>query len=162
MRRNRLIQFWVGVLMILAVIALIFLALRVSGLSMTHWPFTPKDYKLNAVFNDIGNLKVRAPVRVAGVQVGQVIKITLNPETFQAHIVMEINPKVNDLPTDTSASISTVGLLGENYVSLSPGYSSKLLGPDGRIGTTYSATNISSLLSTFVNSSSATSKEGSK
>jgi phospholipid/cholesterol/gamma-HCH transport system substrate-binding protein len=140
----------VGIFMILAILALIFLALKVSGLSTESDLFGRHSYELTAQFNDIGSLKVRAPVRIAGVEVGRVVGISLNNENFEAKVTMKIDDSVNDLPIDTSAAITSSGILGDNYVNLTPGYASTNLKEGGEITTTYSATNLQSLISTFM------------
>jgi phospholipid/cholesterol/gamma-HCH transport system substrate-binding protein len=140
----------VGILIILAAIALMFTAIKVSGLSVSN--VTAQTYELSAVFSNIGDLKVRAPVRLAGVSIGQVSRISLDPQTFEANVTLTIKKSIDSLPTDTSASIAQSGLLGDNYVSLTPGFSEDELHSGDKIQTTYSATNISSLLSTFMSS----------
>ena len=130
--------------------ALIFLALRVSGLSSGGALFADKGYIITANFDNIGNLKVRAPVRLAGVVVGQVSKITLNKDSYQAHVSMKMDASIDNIPTDSSASITSMGLLGDNYVSISPGYNEKYMANGSRFSVAYSATSLSSLISTFV------------
>lgn len=147
--QNRTTELIVGVFMVLAALALAFLAIRVSGLS-AHSVFGHKGYEVSAEFSDIGNLKVRAPVRIAGVQIGQVVGISLDPSNFQAKIIMQIDNNVSDLPSDTSASVASAGILGDNYISLSPGYASSNLENNSEITTTYSATSLESLISTFM------------
>ena len=159
MRQAR-VDFWVGVLMLLAVLALVFLALKVSGLAFNQQMFGGGSYEVSAAFSDIGDLKIRAPVRVAGVQIGRVIGIKLN-KNYQADVVLSINNQINDLPDDTSASIVRSSLLGDNYVSLAPGYDEKMLTNGSQIVTTYSATSLESLISTFMSSSNSNSNSNS-
>ena len=147
--KNNMVEFSVGLLMFLGLLALAFLALKVSGLSPEHL-FGNETYTLKADFSYVGNLKVRAPVRVAGVQVGSVSNIQLNPKTFKARVTMQMSTKIDALPDDTSASIDSVGLLGDNFVSLSPGYSARYLRKDSKISITYPATSFNSLISTFM------------
>src|SRR5579863_6411312 len=111
--------------MILGIIALVFLALKVSGL--TTYAYKEGYFQVVAEFDNIGGLKVRAPVMIAGVSIGQVGAITLNPESYRAKITLLINKSQTHLPSDTAASIYTQGLLGSNYVSLSPGYAESFL-----------------------------------
>ena len=147
---KRLTEVSVGVLMILGAIALIFLALRVSGLSLSS--FSSNNYNVSAVFTDIGSLKVRAPIRIAGVEIGNVTDIELDPTTFQAKVTLNIHGNINDIPSDTSASITSSGLLGDNYISLTPGYATSNLKQGSVIETTYPATSLTSLISTFMGS----------
>ena len=144
------LAFSVGIFIILVVLALIFLALRVSGLSEGGSFFSQKNYSLSANFDNIGNLKVRAPVRLAGVVVGQVEKIALNKEQYQAHVIMKMDNNIDNIPTDSSISITSMGLLGENYVSISPGYNNKFMKNGESFPVAYSATSLTSLISTFI------------
>ena len=146
------VDLWVGTLMLLAVLALIFLALKVSGLAFDRSLFGSESYQVTAAFGDIGDLKIKAPVRVAGVQVGKVIGVSLN-KNYMADVTISIDQQVNNLPLDTSASVVKSSLLGDNYVSLAPGYSNKMLVNGSAIVTTYSATSLESLISTFMSGS---------
>ena len=148
---KRSIAMSVGVFIIIVILCLIFLALRVSGLSLSGGGlFSENFYQLSANFDGIGNLKVRAPVRLAGVVVGQVNTIELNKDTYQARVVMKINDNIDNIPTDSSVSVTSMGLLGDNYVSISPGYNESFLKNGGEFSVAYSATSISSLISTFI------------
>jgi phospholipid/cholesterol/gamma-HCH transport system substrate-binding protein len=139
----------VGIFIILVVLALVFLALRVSGLSGGGALFADKGYVLSANFDNIGNLKIRAPVRLAGVVVGQIDGVTLSKESYQAHVTMKIDASIDNIPTDSTVSITSMGLLGDNYVSISPGYDNKYLKNGGLFSVAYSATSLTSLISTF-------------
>jgi phospholipid/cholesterol/gamma-HCH transport system substrate-binding protein len=156
------IEVWVGLLMLMGALALAFLALKVSGLALDNDVFGVQSYNITAVFTDIGGLKVRAPVRIAGVQIGTVTAINLDPQTYQAQVTLSINKSVDNLPSDTSASITSSGILGDNYVSLSPGYSNNTLKDGSKIITTYAATNLQSLISTFISNSNNSSAGGKK
>ena len=141
--RNRLLELSVGIFIIAALCGLLFLAFKVSGLTQLgddHY------YVLRADFDNIGGLKVRAPVAVSGVKIGRVVSIKLNRKTYRAEVIMQIEDSFNDLPVDTSASILTQGILGSNYVSLTPGYDEKVLKSDGRIETTHSALILENLI----------------
>lgn len=151
--QKRVGEISVGIFMVLAALALMFLVLKVSGLTVDNDLFGRQSYQVSAEFGDIGNLKVRAPVRVAGVEIGQVVNITLDPANFQAKVTLRINNAVNDLPSDTSASVTSSGILGDNYISLTPGYAATNLQNGSVINTTYSATSIQSLISTFMSGS---------
>ncbi|MBS0350033.1 MAG: outer membrane lipid asymmetry maintenance protein MlaD [Proteobacteria bacterium] len=142
MVRNRTIEVIVGLFMVLAFLALIFLAFEVSGINFS----SHKTYYLTADFDDIGSLKVRAPVQVSGVTVGRVSDINLDPKTFRARVTLEISAQYNDLPIDTSASIFTQGILGSNYIALSPGYEAENLKSGGHIDTTHSALILENLI----------------
>ncbi|MCX7124981.1 MAG: outer membrane lipid asymmetry maintenance protein MlaD [Gammaproteobacteria bacterium] len=134
--RNHWLEVGVGIFIIAALCSLLFLAFKVSGLTNIgdgHY------YVIRADFDNIGGLKVRAPVSVSGVKVGRVSAIALDPQTYRASVTLQINNGYKDLPVDTSASILTEGLLGSNYISLSPGFESQMLQPNGKIETTHSA-----------------------
>ena len=152
MKQQRGMEFWVGVLMLLAVLALVFLALRVSGLANDVTLFSSNSYSIHAEFNNIGSLKVRSPVRIAGVEVGTVTNISLDPKNYWAKVTMRISGKVRDVPEDSLAKVAASGLLGDNFVSIMPGASMKSLHNGSDITHTYGATDITSLLSTFANS----------
>lgn len=141
--RSRWLEFGVGVFIIVALLGLLFLAFKVSGLTSVgngHY------YVLRADFDNIGDLKVRAPITVSGVKVGSVSEIDLDPQTYRAKVIMKISDNFKDLPVDTSASIFTQGLLGSNYISLSPGFEQQMLQPNGRIETTHSALILENLI----------------
>ena len=137
----------VGLFVIAAMIAFIFLALQVSGLSPIDLK-APKYNTIKAEFSDIGSLNKHAAIRIAGVQIGHVSNITLNKNTYKATVVMSISSNY-PIPNDSSASIQTMGILGDSFISIQPGYASKNLQLNGVIHTTYPATNLNSLISTF-------------
>ena len=143
---KRAIDWWVGVFVLLGIAALVVLALRVGNLS----GFAYNDgYVLHADFTNVGSLKVRSPVRLGGVTIGEVTHIGMDPKTFMANVTMRIEPKVK-LPTDTGASIYTEGLLGEQYVAVQPGGMPQDLKPGGTITMTQSAVNIDQLIGQMV------------
>lgn len=134
--RSKSLEFIVGIFMLIGLAGLALLAFKVSGLTEFG---NSNYYRLNAQFDNIGGLKVRAPVTVSGVKIGQVASIRIDPKTFRANVVLNIEKNMNDLPVDTSARILTQGLLGSNYISLTPGFSKAILKPGGEIETTHSA-----------------------
>ncbi|MDF1653694.1 MAG: outer membrane lipid asymmetry maintenance protein MlaD [Coxiellaceae bacterium] len=136
-------EFIVGIFIILAVLALMALAFNVSGLVVFG---NSKSYILTAEFDNIGDLKPRAPVTIGGVKVGQVEKIQLDEQDFRARVTLLIKDKYNLIPIDTSAGILTQGLLGSNYISLSPGFEQQVLKPGERIETTQSAMILENLI----------------
>lgn len=146
---KKIIEIWIGVLMLLGLLAFMFMAMKVSGLTTADNPFVHNTYTLSANFTDVGGLKVRAPVRIAGVQVGVVSALKLNPQTYEAEVVLSMNKGIA-IPADSSASITASGILGDNYVSITPGFASQNLTNGGQIVTTYAATSIQSLISTFM------------
>lgn len=108
--QNRAIETGVGLFLLAGILALLLLALRVSGLSTSASTDT---YKLYAYFDNIAGLTVRAKVSMAGVTIGKVTAIDLDRDTFTGRVTLEIQKKVDNLPSDSTASILTAGLLGE-------------------------------------------------
>ncbi|WP_394754287.1 outer membrane lipid asymmetry maintenance protein MlaD [Crenothrix sp.] len=126
----------VGLFVAAGIAALFFLALQVSNLSS----FTDKDsYTLVARFENSGGLKVKSPVSAAGVKIGQISDISLDPKTYQSVVKMSIYSQYNHIPSDTTASVFTAGLLGEQYVSLEPGGSEEFLKNNETVEITQSA-----------------------
>lgn len=144
MVRNHWLELGVGVFIIAALCALFFLAFKVSGLTTDFG--NGQYYVIKADFDNIGGLKVRAPVTVSGVKVGQVSSIQLDPQTYRATVTLQISNGYKDLPIDTSASIFTQGLLGSNYISLSPGFENQMMQPGAHIQTTHSALILENLI----------------
>lgn len=133
---SRSVEILVGLFVAAGVVALLVLALQVSNVSSLEGN---NGYTVYAYFNDIGGLKVRAPVTAAGVTVGRVTGISYDKKNFEAKVTMDISSKYSDFPVDTSASIYTAGLLGEQYIALSPGASMQNLKNGDRIRYTQSA-----------------------
>ena len=133
---TRWIEVIVGLFILLGILGLVNLAVKVSGLEDFG---QGKNYIVLADFSDIGNLKLGAPVRMAGVTVGRVAGIALDPSTFQARVTMGIQDAFNNIPSDSAASIYTQGILGSNYISLDAGFASTSLKDGSVIATTHSA-----------------------
>lgn len=135
MLSKRLIEIMVGLFIIAGIAALFILAFKASGFSKYS---SGNAMHATAVFDNIGDLKIRAPVTVAGVRIGEVDSITLDEQTFKARVSMLID-KQQDLPNDSSAAILTAGLIGANYIQITPGYSDQMLKPGGEITETHPA-----------------------
>lgn len=144
---QRLIESLVGLFIIFAAIALSVLAFKVSGLTSL---FPPETYTISAQFDDIGGLKVRSPVKIGGVQIGEVSRIGLDPVTFKAVVSMKIKDKFDEIPDDSSAGIFTAGLLGDNYIAITPMYSKTYLKNGGKIDITRSAMVLEKLIGQFI------------
>jgi phospholipid/cholesterol/gamma-HCH transport system substrate-binding protein len=126
----------IGLFVAAGIAALFFLALQVSNLSS----FIEEDsYSVTARFDNSGGLKVKSPVSAAGVKIGQVGSISFDPKTYQSVVTLSIYSRYNELPVDTTASIFTAGLLGEQYVSLEPGGAEEYLEEGGNIEITQPA-----------------------
>lgn len=137
----------VGLFVVVGLAAIGYLSIQVGGLTYKG----PGGLRLYAVFDEIGGLKPRAPVAIAGVTVGQVIAIDLDP-SLRARVTLDVDPKLA-LPTDTSAGIRTSGLLGDQYIALEPGAEDALLATEEEITYTESALSIERLIGRFVHDS---------
>ncbi len=127
---------FVGLFVASGIVGLFFLALQVSNLSS----FTETDsYTITARFENSGGLKIKSPVSAAGVKIGRVSSISFDRKTYQSVVRLNIDAQYNTLPEDTTASIFTAGLLGEQYVNLEPGGSDEFLKDGGKIEITQSA-----------------------
>ncbi len=147
MRPQRLIESLVGFFLILAFVSLAVLAFKVSGLTSL---LPAKTYSVTADFDDIGGLKVRSAVKIGGVQIGEVAAINLDEVTFRAVVTMRIFDQYNQIPDDSSAGIYTAGLLGDNYVAISPQYSKTFLKNGSQIAITRSAMVLEKLIGQFI------------
>jgi phospholipid/cholesterol/gamma-HCH transport system substrate-binding protein len=140
------IDLWVGIFVMLGIGGILFLALKVGNLVSVG--STP-GYRLEANFDNIGGLKLRAPVKAAGVVVGRVDSIRFDPKNYQAVVTMKID-EGNEFTADTIASILTSGLLGEVYVGLDAGGDTKMLGNGSLIKKTQSAVVLEKLIGQFL------------
>lgn len=140
------LDLWVGFFVALGIAAVLFLALKVGNLSSAHLAQT---YTLEARFDNIGGLKVRGPVRSAGVLVGRITNIRFDPERYDAIVTMQIDGRYR-FPRDTFASIFTAGLLGEQYIGFDAGGDEKMLQPGDSIRKTQSAVVLEKLISQFL------------
>ncbi|MDX9707871.1 MAG: outer membrane lipid asymmetry maintenance protein MlaD, partial [Azospira sp.] len=137
---------WVGFFVAIGIVALLFLALKVGNLSAANFAET---YVLEAKFDNVGGLKVRGPVKSAGVVVGRVADIRFDAETYEAVVTMNIDTRYR-FPKDTFASILTSGLLGEQYIGFDVGGDERMLEPGAVIAKTQSAVVLEKLISQFL------------
>src|SRR4030081_757717 len=140
------IDLWFGAFVTAGFVALLVLALTVSHLGAER---ATETYRVEARFDNIGGLKVRGPVRSAGVLVGRVHDIHFDNERFQASVTLALDKRYS-FPKDTSASILTSGLLGETYIGLEAGGDDKKLAAGDRISITQSAVVIERLINQFL------------
>ena len=143
---RKLMDLWVGVFVVAGFAAILFLALRVGNVSSANFAET---YQLNARFDNIGGLKVRGPVKSAGVVVGRVTGISFDPQTYEAVVTMTIDSRYR-FPKDTFASILTAGLLGEQYIGLESGGDEKMLQSGDAFAQTQSAVVLEKLIGQFM------------
>lgn len=147
MPRLRTLEILVGAFMAAGFLALFFLAMKVSNLSAE---VGGEGYRLQARFENVGSLKVRAPVTIAGVRVGRVEAIDFDPRRFEALVTLRMDPRYRQIPEDTIASIFTAGLLGEQYIALAPGGSEANLGDGGLLEHTQSALVLEQMIGQFL------------
>ncbi len=140
------IDLWVGIFVALGLGAILFLSLKVGNLLTTT---NRQGYHIEAAFDNIGGLKLRAPAKAAGVVVGRVEGIRLDPKTYEAVVTMVIDPQYQ-FTKDTIASINTSGLLGEVYIALDSGGDPQMIADGGRIAKTQSAVVLEKLISQFL------------
>lgn len=140
------IDLWVGIFVALGLGAILFLSLKVGNLLTTT---NRQGYHIEAAFDNIGGLKLRAPAKAAGVVVGRVDGIRLDPKTYEAVVTMVIDPQYQ-FTKDTIASINTSGLLGEVYIALDSGGDTQMIAEGGRIAKTQSAVVLEKLISQFL------------
>lgn len=139
----------VGLFVLAGLAALVFLALRVGNLSSAS---VSNAYRVYAEFDNIGGLKLKAPVTLAGVNIGRVTDVTIDKELYTAVVEMSIDSNYDNLPEDTSAAILTSGLLGAQYIGLEPGAEDDYLADGGKIEITQSSLVLENLISTFITS----------
>ncbi|HJD43705.1 MAG TPA: outer membrane lipid asymmetry maintenance protein MlaD [Candidatus Paenalcaligenes intestinipullorum] len=139
-------DFLVGLFVLIGLLALVFLSLRAGNLS--SFSFAPT-YTVTAAFDNLGGLKVRAPVKSSGVVVGRVSKISFDNQEYRAVVSLDLDENYH-FPEDSSASILTSGLLGEQYIGLTPGGSDEELHNDSVILYTQSAVVLEELISKFL------------
>ncbi len=141
------IEILVGAFIALGLLALFFLAMKVSNLGTLN---TGDSYQVSAYFDNIGSLKVKAPVTMAGVEVGRVSDIIYDKASFQARVSLNIYAEYDEVPEDSFAKILTAGLLGEQYVGLDPGGSETSLHEGSVIEITQSALVLEEIVGQFI------------
>jgi phospholipid/cholesterol/gamma-HCH transport system substrate-binding protein len=142
------IEVLVGFFVLLGMAGLVFLAMKAANLGSVGGGDT---YSVLARFDNIGGLKVRAPVRSAGVTVGRVTSIELDAKTYQGVVKMEVD-RAFKFPKDSAAKILTSGLLGDQYVGLEPGGDEANLAPGDTVAQTQSAVVLENLIGQFMTS----------
>lgn len=147
MQQTKMMEIAVGFFIACGLAALFVLAMKVSNIASIG---NNKGYSLTARFDNIGGLKVRAPVTVGGVRIGRVTSVGFDEQRYQAVVTLKIEDKYRRLPVDSSASIYTAGLLGEQYVSLEPGGAETFLKNGDSIKLTQSALVMEQLIGRFL------------
>jgi phospholipid/cholesterol/gamma-HCH transport system substrate-binding protein len=136
MINRKSLELWVGLFVAAGILALAMLAFKVGNLTTAD---VVDGYQVKANFDNVGGLKVKAAVTVAGVRVGRVTGIAFDSNKYQALVTMNIDGRYKNIPKDSSAAILTSGLLGDQYVGFEPGGSEEYLNNGDTILTTQSA-----------------------
>lgn len=141
-----MLDLWVGLFVCAGIGALLVLALKVGNMS----GFSVADtYKVYAEFDNVGGLKPRAPVKSAGVVVGRVTEVSFDNETFRARVTLHVDKRYK-FPKDSSASILTSGLLGEQYIGMDGGGDEQMLKEGDRLLITQSAVVLEKIIGQFL------------
>ena len=141
------IDLWVGVFVAAGIVALMLLAFKVSNASTSFQ--AEREYTVTAEFENIGSLRPRAPVRSSGVLVGRVESVTFDTKKYLARVTLKID-ELYPFPKDTTASVLTSGLLGEQYVGLDAGGDDEMLKDGDPIRITQSAVVLEKLIGQFI------------
>ncbi|HEY1774424.1 MAG TPA: outer membrane lipid asymmetry maintenance protein MlaD [Gammaproteobacteria bacterium] len=152
MKQTRTIEIVTGAFIVLGFVALYIIA--TSATNITSYGES-RGYTVTAEFNDIGGLKPRSAVTMAGVVIGRVTDIRLDPKSFTAQVSMQVDGRFNQVPDDSTASILTSGLLGENYIGIDAGGSDTFLKQGSRIQYTQSALVLEKLIGQFFSKATA-------
>lgn len=144
---SRTLELLVGLFVAVGFAALFMIAMTVSNLASYG---NGDGYEIKASFDNIGGLKARSPVAASGVRIGRVTAIDYDQNGYEAVVTMAIEPQYNKFPIDTSASVLTSGLLGEQYVGLSPGAEEDYLKNGSKIEITQSALVLEQIIGQFL------------
>ena len=145
--RGPRLEFAVGAFLLLALASLLVLAMASTNGKLG---FGNESYPLKARFTNLGQLRPNAPVKIGGVTIGSVESIQLDPVKLDAVVTLGIDARYQDLPSDTSASILTGGLLGESYVGLQPGGALEPLRPGDQIAYTSPAVDLMQMVGKYM------------
>ena len=156
MRANYKVELTSGIFLLMGVAALLWLATEATDYGMQVGDDT---YTVSARFSNVADLKDRAPVKIGGVTVGLVERITLDPVAFDAVVEMKIDRRFSEIPSDSGASILTSGVLGDRYIGLDPGGALESLSDGDEIFVTQSAVVLETLISKYLFNSDKEEKE---
>lgn len=147
MQQTRAVEFGTGLFVFMGVLALFFLTTRVTSFDSYSGD---EGYTLTARFDQVGSLKVRAPVSVAGVTIGRVSNIEFDDDRLEAVVTMRIDSRYDQIPDDSDASVLTAGLLGGQYIGLGPGGSPDFFTDGDEVEFTQSALVLEQLISKYL------------
>lgn len=148
MKNSRSLEIGTGLFVLLGFAALAFLTTQLPGTSL-KFGSGAAGYAVSAKFDNVGDLKAGSPVTMAGVRIGRVESIRIDPADFQAEVTLRLDEQFAQIPDDSDASIQTAGLLGGKYISLSPGGSETFLKQGSQIEITQSAIVLENLINKF-------------
>jgi phospholipid/cholesterol/gamma-HCH transport system substrate-binding protein len=157
--QSRALEILVGFFVCLGVAAVFVLTFRVASLDTIG---SGKTYSVSASFENIGGLKPGAAVTMAGVKVGRVRSIVIDPDTFEAKVTMDLDSGYNTIPDDSDAKILTAGLLGEQYIGVVPGGNDASLKEGSRIKFTQSALVLENIIGQFLTNMASKDSGGSQ
>lgn len=143
MIEKKALEFWVGVFVLAGILALVMLAFKVGNLTSAD---VSDAYTVEARFENIGGLKVKSPVTMAGVRIGRVTAVSFDRDKYQAVVELSIDGRYRNIPDDSSVSILTSGLLGEQYIGINAGGSEEFLKSGDKILLTQSALVLENLI----------------
>jgi len=147
MQQTRAVELGTGLFVFMGILALFFLTTRVTTFDAYAGD---EGYELKARFDQIGTLKVRAPVSISGVQIGRVTAIDFDTERLEAVVTMRVGAKYDQIPSDSDASILTAGILGGQYIGLQPGGAEDYFADGDEILFTQSAVVLEQLISKYL------------
>lgn len=155
--QSRALEMLVGLFVSLGVAAVFVLTFRVASLDTVGG--ADQTYRVSASFENIGGLKVGSAVTIAGVRIGRVKNILIDPASFEARVTMELSNDYNTIPEDSNAKILTAGLLGEQYIGLEAGGADESLKEGSKLKLTQSALVLENLIGQFLSSQSGEGKD---
>ena len=147
MRANYKVELASGIFLLLGIAALVWLATRATDYGQDIGKET---YQVTARFQNVGDLRLRAPVKIGGVTVGLVDGVELDPVTFEAIVTMKLASRFDEIPDDTGASVLTSGVLGDRYIGLEPGGSPEMLADGDELFITQSAIVLEQVVGKFL------------
>jgi len=147
MRKSRAIDVSTGLFVLLGLVAIVFLVTQISN---REFSLTETSYRLKAQFENIGGLKTGAPVKMAGVTIGRVEVIDYDMQLLKAIVTLRIDERYNEIPNDSDASIFTAGLLGGQYIGISPGGSEEYFKDGDQVAFVQDAIVLENLISKYL------------
>ncbi|MFK5984195.1 MAG: outer membrane lipid asymmetry maintenance protein MlaD [Pseudomonadota bacterium] len=147
MTNSRWIEFTVGLFIVAGIMTMLGLVFKISNFSNSYYENT---YTISAAFDNVSGLKKRSSVSMSGVNIGRVSDISIDPETFEAIVKIEIDSQYNQIPEDSSIAIYTAGLLGEKYIGIEAGGAPEYFEQGSQASLTQSSIVLEKLISQFL------------